>query len=210
MAIPVAAVVLAAYLSLIVELTALRVTSVASSLNIWVATPALVASYSPRYRKYFALSKPVKLLLFVVPLLVVYAVYVYPLAVIALGPDLLDDYVFAPTHVTDSAAVVLILVGRVIAVATVLAIRRDDRRSPEPFPLQTSGVFGWSRNPGLVGMYLFVAGLWLTTPSATMMLGIGLYVAHMDVKVRMEEDFLKHTFGRRYIDYTFKTGRYFR
>jgi protein-S-isoprenylcysteine O-methyltransferase Ste14 len=201
-------VILAAYASLLAELTIFRVPSVASSLAIWSPQRALVAMYSARYRRFFALARSRKLLLFVVPLLVVYAVYLYPLLVIAVGPDLLRDYLFTPTPTVDVGATALILSGRLIAITAALTIRQHNDQTGKSFYLHTSGVFRLSRNPGLVGMYLFMAGIWLTMPSATMLAGIFVYVAYMHFKVLMEEDFLENKFGAPYMTYQAKTARY--
>lgn len=200
-------IVLIAYASLVVELTLLRVSSVASAASIWTAETPLVARFSEKYRKIFARGKPAKLLL-AAPLIVVYAVYAYPLLVIALGPDPLGDYLFMPAFIANSAGITLIAVGRGVAIAAALTLRRQHQSTEGPVALETSGLFRWSRNPGLVGMYLFVGGIWLTMPSASLAAGIVVYAVYMDVKVRMEEDFLANSFGRRYVDYRIKTGRY--
>jgi protein-S-isoprenylcysteine O-methyltransferase Ste14 len=193
-------VLLAAYVSLLVELTILRVPSVASSLNIWRSNEALVAAYSARYRWPFRLSRPWKVVLFLLPLLIVYAVYLYPVVAIAIGPDFLHDYLFTPAPLLDAGGIVLVVAGRLLAIATALQLGRHG--------LHTTGVFRLSRNPGLVGMYAFCGGVWLTMPSASLLVGILVYVAYMDLKVRMEEDYLQNTLGDPYIAYQLRTGRY--
>lgn len=202
------AAILAAYGSLLVELTVFRVPSVASSVNIWAPTTTLLSGYSPAYQRFFRLAKPLKLLIFMAPLSVVYGIYLYPLLVIFVGPDLLNDYLFAPTPPSGAGGIALMLVGRATALSSVMTIRQRNRQQGESFHLHTTGPFRWSRNPGLVGMYLFVAGVWVTMPSAIMLAGIVLYVAHMGFKVRMEEDFLSNKFGEEYADYRLRTGRY--
>lgn len=203
-----AAIVVAAYVSLAIELTWLHVASVASSRGIWSAPEGLVDGYSPLYRRVFRMPKPAKALAFGLPLLLIYGVYIYPLLVLSSGPDLLGDYLFTPSGATDLLGVALVVCGRVLALASVLTIRRDNDQAGDSFRLHTAGPFRWSRNPGLLGMYWFVGGLWLLTPSATMLLGIVLYVAYMDFKVRMEEDFLVNKFGNSYVEYRLRTGRY--
>jgi protein-S-isoprenylcysteine O-methyltransferase Ste14 len=204
----VAAFVVAGYASLAIELTLLHVASIASSRRIWSAPAELVDGYSPKYRRVFGLPLPAKLLAFGLPLLIVYCVYAYPLVVLFAGADLLDDYVFAPSTPTDLLGVALIVSGRALALGAVLTIRRDNDQAGDSFRLHTAGPFRWSRNPGLLGMYLFVGGLWLTAPSAAVLLGIVLYAVYMDFKVRMEEDFLTNKFGSSYADYRLRTGRY--
>jgi protein-S-isoprenylcysteine O-methyltransferase Ste14 len=204
----VAAFLVAGYASLAIELTLLHVASVASSRGIWSAPAELVDGYSPRYRRAFGLPLPAKLLAFGLPLLIVYCVYAYPLVVLWVGPDPIDDYVFAPSTPTDLLAAALIVCGRALALGAVLALRRDNDQAGNSFRLHTAGPFRWSRNPGLLGMYLFVGGLWFATPSTAMLLGVVLYAAYMDFKVRMEEDFLTNKFGSSYTDYQLRTGRY--
>jgi protein-S-isoprenylcysteine O-methyltransferase Ste14 len=202
------AIVVAAYVSLVIELTMLHVASVASSRRIWSAPASLVDSYSPLYRRVFRLPKPAKILAFGLPLLLVYGVFAYPVLVLWSGPDLLGDYLFTPAAATEVLGAALVVCGRVLALGAVLTIRRANSQSDDSFYLHTTGPFRWSRNPGLLGMYLFVGGLWLITPSATLLLGIVLYVAYMDFKVRMEEDFLANRFGSSYAAYRLRTGRY--
>ena len=148
------------------------------------------------------------MLAFGLPLLLIYGVYAYPLLVLWSGADPLGDYLLSPAVVTDVLGAALVVCGRALALGAVLTIRRENDQSGDSFRLHTAGPFRWSRNPGLLGMYLFVGGLWLITPSATMLLGIVLYVAYMDFKVRMEEDFLANKFGSSYLEYRLRTGRY--
>jgi len=205
---PVAAVILASYASLAFELFVLRVPSVASSLSIWAPDAELLAGYSPRYRALFTFGAPRKILLFVLPLLAAYGLFLYPLLVVWQGQNLLGDDLFEPGAATASVAISLMILGRFVALRSASTIRRRNAQRGRSFHLHTTGLFRWSRNPGLVGMYLFVAGLWLCTPSALMAVGALVYVLHMDFKVRMEEDFLQNKFGRAYLEYRSKTGRY--
>jgi protein-S-isoprenylcysteine O-methyltransferase Ste14 len=204
----VAAIIVLAYVSLLVELTILHVPSVASSKRIWIGDTEIAASYSGEYRRLFGFRKSAKFAFFIVPVLISCATFAYPLLTIALGADPLGDYMLAPTHGSNAAAALLVILGRVCTLASVVTIRRDNRQVGDSFELHRAGLFRWSRNPGLVGMYAFVFGLWLAAPSASMLAGIVVYVASMDFKVRMEEDFLESRFGRAYLDYRARTGRY--
>lgn len=199
-------IVLLGYASLGFELTILHIPSVASSMNIWVSPPALEAAYSPAWRRLFRLSRSRKVALFFLPVLVAWGVYLYPLIALLAG-DPLGDQLFATTSVTNVAAAVLIVTGRAITFGSVLTLRRANRRTTGA-GLTTDGLFRYSRNPGLVGMYAFVAGLWLTAPSLTMLCGIFVYVVHMDFKVRMEEDYLGNTIGEPYRAYQRRAPRY--
>lgn len=202
------AVVLAAYVSLGLELTVLHVPSVASSWKIWTRSAAVEQGYSATYRRVFGFPRALKAVLFVAPLAVVYGIYVYPLVVLMGWPDPLGDYAFSGSAATDVLAVSLIVVGRSITLHSVVSLRREQARAAEPGRVSTHGLFRHSRNPGLVGMYLFVVGLWLTAPSLSMLAGIVVYVLHMDFKVRMEEDYLLNRFGDSYRVYRRTTSRY--
>jgi len=204
----VTAVILVAYASLVIELTVLRVPSVASSLRILAPAQSIVETFSAPYRRLFRLGTAAKVALFVLPLLAVYAVFLYPFAVISAGPDPFGDYLFKPAAFSNALGIAAIVAGRVIALAAVLTVRKDNAQVGNAFRLHTAGVFAWSRNPGLVGMYVFVIGLWLTMPAASLLAGILVYIAYMDFKVRMEEDFLESKFGEAYTAYRLKTGRY--
>ena len=197
-----------AYLTLLAELLFLHVPSVASSLRILTADAVTVSGYSERKRKLFRLPISIKILLFVLPIGVIYGVFAFPLIVTFAGPNPLDDYVFAPMSPWMEGGVVLLIAGRVITLAATLAIRTEYRLRGNSFLLHTAGVFNWSRNPGLVGMILFIIGGWLLVPSTTMAVGIGIYIAHMYLKIRLEEDFLLTRFGEQYSDYCRHTPRF--
>lgn len=202
----VAAVAALAYASLLLELTVLHVPSVASSSRIWAPRPGDTTAYSPRYRRLLRSSKLWKLLVSL-PLVFVYAVFLYPIALIATGEDLLGDFLFQPVLLTNALAAALMLSGRVVSLTAALTLRRYVS-SDNSIGLHTGGVFRWSRNPGLVGMYSFALGLWLAAPSLSLLCAILVYIAYMHFKVRMEEDYLQMRFGDAYAQYSRRTRRY--
>lgn len=204
----VALIIIVAYVSLLYELVFLKVPSVASSLQIWRKNRALVGAYSPRYRRVFEFGTLRKTLFLSVPLLIIFYVFSFPVGVAVIAPNFVNDYLYLPSEYTDVATIVLVLLGRCITVASVLAIRKDNAQTGNSFFLHTAGPFCWSRNPGLVGMYVFALGMWLSMPSASMLIGIIVYVAHMHFRVRMEEDFLVNKFGAEYLSYLAKSPRY--
>lgn len=198
--------VVACYLSLFIELTVLHTPSVASSRAILSADDAAPGEHSDRFRRWFRLSPMQKLLRFVLPLIVIYAVFAYPPIELWLGPALLGDFLYTPNALALGAAIALAVVGRGFTLASVFALRRyaaADHRA-----LQTRWIFRVSRNPGLVGMYLMFAGFWLAMPSLVFALGIVVYVVHMHLKVQLEEDYLVHRFGADFDDYRSRTPRY--
>jgi protein-S-isoprenylcysteine O-methyltransferase Ste14 len=209
MPLPVALLAMIAYASLAIELTVLHVPSIASTAKIWSRPAAVEVAYSPAYRGVFSLSRTRKLLLFVLPLVAIYGVFLYPLVALFLPRDPLGDHVFATTTATDSLAALLVVLGRGVSLGAVISIRRGGgERGSEPLSLRTHGLFRYSRNPGLVGMCSFATGLWVAAPSLTMLCGILIYVVHMDFRVRMEEDYLENKFGEPYRAYREQTRRY--
>lgn len=176
------------YLLLAVELTVLHTPSVASSRRLWLPDDQELAFYSPEFRRWFELPPRQKAMRFVLPLVIVYGVFLYPLADLIWGPELLGDYLYAPGTSTTIEAAAFMIAGRALTLGSVFALRRyaaEDHRA-----LQTRSIFRWSRNPGLVGMYVMFVGFWLAMPSLTFAIGLVVYVLHMHAKVRLEEDYL--------------------
>ena len=208
MSVTVAAITGAAYLSLLIELVFLHVPSVASSRSIVAADPAIVSVHSSRYQSVFTLPLALRLLLFVAPVAVIYALFALPLIVLVSGENPLGDNLFAPGPAALVTGLCLIVAGRGLSLWSVLLLRGAGGESRDAGKLYTGGPFRRVRNPGLLGMYLFVFGLWAITPSLAMLAGIVVYLLHMDFKVRLEEDFLGNTCGDEYAAYHERTGRY--
>jgi protein-S-isoprenylcysteine O-methyltransferase Ste14 len=198
--------VLICYGSLLVELTILHTPSVASSRRLWSPVEGELDFYSKRYRRLFSLSPAHKLVRFILPLVIVYIVFAYPLAELWLGPALLGDYLYEPNRMVNTIAVCTMVVGRVMTLSSVIALRGAVATENEF--LQTGFVFRWSRNPGLVGMYLMFAGFWIAMPSVLFLVGLLVYVTHMHFRVRIEEDYLANRYGESFIRYRDSTPRY--
>ncbi len=74
--------------------------------------------------------------------------------------------------------------------------------------LRTSGLYRYSRNPQLVGGFVFIVGyamLWPSLPGA-LWASLWLVIAHL--MVRGEEAHLRKVFGDEYWDYCARTPRY--
>jgi protein-S-isoprenylcysteine O-methyltransferase Ste14 len=74
--------------------------------------------------------------------------------------------------------------------------------------LLTSGIYRYSRNPQLVGAFLFIVGYALLWPSVSGMLWAGLWLPIAHLMVRGEEEHLRDVFGKLYTDYCAETPRY--
>jgi len=67
--------------------------------------------------------------------------------------------------------------------------------------LITSGLFGISRNPIFFGMILTLLGLFMVTPNGVTGLFLVLGYVLIQVQIRLEEEFLTHEHGQKYLDY---------
>ncbi|MEO0345808.1 MAG: methyltransferase [Pseudomonadota bacterium] len=200
------ALIVVCYLLLAIELTVFHTPSVASSRRLWSPDDAELVFYSPEFRRWFELPPLQKSLRFTLPLVVVYGVFLYPLADLIWGPDVLGDQLYTPgTMITMEAAAVMIA-GRLLTLGSVFALRRYAAEGHRA--LQTRSIFRWSRNPGLVGMYVMFVGFWLAMPSLAFAIGLVVYVLHMHAKVRLEEDYLGNRFGADFTHYRERTPRY--
>ena len=196
------------YISLLLELTVFHVPSVASSLNIWNPNDDLLKYYSEKYSKIFTMSKWKKFCLFILPLGVIYVTYFFP-SFLYFDTPLDLALIFTPTTLVLVLGILLMLIGRYITFSSVLTIRNQNEQKEDSFMLHTEGGFSKIRNPGLVGLYIFLIGIWFVIPSAYFLVGIIFYMCYMHFKVLMEEDFLTNRFGKSYEQYFTNTKRYF-
>ena len=104
--------------------------------------------------------------------------------------------------------IILLIIGRMITIKSVLAIRKNNDQKGDSFQLQKTGLFKKSRNPIQVGMYIFGAGLILLFPSIFFFLGMVFYALYMHYKILIEEKFLEQKFGDSYAHYISETARY--
>lgn len=74
--------------------------------------------------------------------------------------------------------------------------------------LRTSGMYHFSRNPQLVGGFLFIVGYAMLWPSWAGALWAALWLAISHLMVRGEEEHLEKVFGEEYQDYCARTPRY--
>jgi protein-S-isoprenylcysteine O-methyltransferase Ste14 len=77
-----------------------------------------------------------------------------------------------------------------------------------PTELISNGLFSYSRNPIFFGMILSLLGLFLVTPNALTALFLILCYMLIQIKKRLEEEFLTKTHGQKYLDYKQKVRRF--
>jgi len=111
------------------------------------------------------------------------------------------------TSLSFPLSVVLMLIGFVLVLFSMPFLgRRSFGR--EVGRLRTSGLYRYSRNPQLVGGFVFIVGyamLWPSLPGA-LWASLWLVIAHL--MVRGEEAHLANAFGDKYRDYCVRTPRY--
>lgn len=195
-----------AYASLALELTVFALPSEASTLQLFTGdveagdVRLAGARQRSRWAKVWCYLLPtaISVALFVMPLIVA---VVPALAVILLPIELL----VSPVGIWSGLA--MIFAGRVLTSVAVFQLRRRHRR--DWHDLQPSGLFRVTRNPILVGMYLFYLGNCVWLPSPILWAGFFLYAWNMHQRVLMEEDFLRARMGAAYATYLESVPRYF-
>jgi len=195
---------LLAYASLVVELWIFPVPSEASTMRILNEGDHLdgVDPQNARRR-----STARKLLEFLLPTTVVMVLFVLPLLV-AWDPRL-RPWTFPLSDGTPEFVMTglgLIFVGRLVTGFAVLQLYRAlGHDGPS---LQCAGPFRFSRNPILVGLYLFYIGNCVWLPSPMIWGGFVLYAWSMHRRVLMEEGVLRTRFQGNYLDYMASVPRY--
>jgi protein-S-isoprenylcysteine O-methyltransferase Ste14 len=133
----------------------------------------------------------------------------------ALRPSLLG--VLAPIPWLQSDAIQG--AGAVLLVASLVLLRAGqiqlegswrpgfDRDGPAA-PLITKGLFAWSRNPIYVAMSLTGVGLFLSLPNAVSFAIANLTVLLLQVRIRVEEDYLAASHGEAFAAYRRRTPRW--
>ena len=106
--------------------------------------------------------------------------------------------------VVVGAGIGLLIASRIITPLAVLPLRRSQRHAA----LAQTGLFAWSRNPTLLGLFAFYLGNALLFPCAVLLLGFPLCVLHMHRRVGLEEIDLRARFGAEYAAYEARVPRY--
>lgn len=195
---------LAAYLSLLLEMTLFALPSEASTLQLFTgeAEPGDQRLAEARRRPAW-----VKALCYLLPTALGVLCFLLPLAVLFWPPlaELLLPLPDWPAVMT-AGGLGLILAGRLLCTVAVFQLRRQHRRGQHE--LQPKGLFRFTRNPILLGMYLFYLGNCLWLPSPFLAAGFWLYTWNMHRRVLMEEDFLSARLGAAYRAYLAAVPRY--
>ncbi len=70
------------------------------------------------------------------------------------------------------------------------------------------GPYRWSRNPQLVGWFLFLLGFALNDWSLWCLAALVVVVIYIHLMVLIEEEHLRRVFGEQYVDFCRRTPRY--
>ncbi len=71
------------------------------------------------------------------------------------------------------------------------------------------GPYRWSRNPQLVGWFLFLLGFALNDWSLWSLAALVVVVVYVHLMVLIEEEHLRRVFGEQYVEFCRRTPRYF-
>ncbi|MCA8970502.1 MAG: hypothetical protein KDC95_11980 [Planctomycetes bacterium] len=110
----------------------------------------------------------------------------------------------SPVAVWTIVGVLLAISGRVL---TMFAIGRL-RIAVRDGTVENRWPYGWSRNPALVGLYVFFAGACLVYPCVLTLVGLVVFVLHMHRRVLLEETVLDQLHGDSYRAYASRVRRY--
>ncbi|HEU4419670.1 MAG TPA: methyltransferase domain-containing protein [Planctomycetota bacterium] len=194
------AIVLLAYASLLVEMTVFPVPSEASTWQLLACRTgagegALArATRAPLWRK---------VLCFFVPTAIGVVLFLVPLCCI-LWPAARAAWVTLDSPALVGLGLLLVVAGRVTTFVATLQLRAQRRAGGGP----PQGLFRWSRNPGLCGMFVLYIGLCLASGVPWLWLGLPLYVGNMHQRVLIEESNLLALHGAEWRDYSSRVPRY--
>ncbi len=193
--------ILLAYGTLVIELTVFPIPSEASTLNLLRhdhrEKPSTDALSRARDR-----SRVSKLLRFFLPTSVGVCLFALPLLA-TLWPQLRTAFFPIGFNEVTNLGLAFIIAGRLLTFSSVLQLRSAKRRKRIP-----NGLFIYSRNPGLVGMFSFYIGLCLTLGGPWLWLGLPLYLMNMHHRVCLEEAQLTATHGGSWRNYQQRVARY--
>ena len=194
-----------AYLSIFTELVFLSVPSVASTYQL-IITDGSHKKVSSRLSKIKDWQAWKKLLFLFAPAIVNITVFLFPVLYV-LGVFKYD--IISNEQLSVIIGLVFLIIGRLITFLSVIQIRKVNKSDNQQKFLHQKGWFKWSRNPGLLGMYIFIFGVWLLFSHPLFLGGILFYIGYMHFKVLLEEDYLIEKFGIEYQKYLNQTKRYF-
>ncbi|WP_406845281.1 methyltransferase family protein [Flavobacterium soyae] len=196
------------YLSLLVELIFFHVPSVANTQNFFKKNNNYEVDESEYITKIYKWAMWKKIMILAVPFFFINIYFLLPF--LYFFPNLHESkwLVFETNNWLIIIGTFCVIAGRLITFGSMLYMRKENKQIQNSFKLHVSGIFNYSRNPGLDGMFLFFTGFGILFPSFLIWGGLILYFFYMQFRVKIEEEFLKKLFKEEYLDYITRTKRF--
>ena len=157
-------------------------------------------------------SVPKMMMMIVATLMVTTAAFI-PLVVIFFPRfvNYLFPFVKVPSTILEVLSVLLLIIGNTMTFVAVRTLRSYVTFHPfgETTKLHTSGIYGYLRNPITVGLAAAFGGFLLAIPCAVLLVGFVVFLINSNYRVKMEEVYLRATFGEEYCQYQNQVGKYF-
>jgi protein-S-isoprenylcysteine O-methyltransferase Ste14 len=192
-------VAIAAYATLLVELTMFPIPSEAST---WQLLAGRAGPSAPVLQQVHATARSRRVLVLLLPTAIGVLAWLLPLLLIVLPAPRAALSVALPDAVT-AVGIAAIVLGRTLTFVSVLQLRAAKRTGRLP-----GGAFLRSRNPGLVGMYVCYLGLMLGYGLPLLAVVLPLYLGNMHRRVRLEEAQLDLEHGASWRYYAARVPRY--
>ena len=194
---------IAAYASLLVELTVFPIPSEASTWQLLAARgDGTTRPGAAALQRVHATARWHRVLTLLLPTALGVLAWLVPLLLVVLPSWRATLCVPVPDAVVV-VGIVAIALGRAITFGSVLQLRAAKRHERLP-----GGLFRHSRNPGLVGMYVCYLGLMLGYGLPLLAVVLPLYLGNMHRRVRLEEAQLDFAHGASWRDYAARVPRY--
>ncbi len=115
-----------------------------------------------------------------------------------------------PQNGFRTAAIILLVIGNLVSTAGACTLKKHVTFHDfgETKSLYTRGIYRFVRNPVSTGLIILYAGFLCYLPSVAMAVGVAVAIVSSHMRIRMEEIYLKRTFGDRYRHYKQSTGKY--
>ena len=150
------------YISLFIELYFYSIPSIVSTKKILKPDQSITDHFSENIKNLLNWSLPIKILVFVFPMLFIYLLHLLPVYILY---DLIcNEKPIQNTFWICWIGIVLVLFGRIISHIYLANIKKIKKKDFNGFI--TSGLFKFSRNPGLLGLYISFLGFYAIKPSA--------------------------------------------
>lgn len=196
------------YLSLLIELLFFHVPSVANTQNFFRKNNNYEVNESEYIIKIYEWPMWKKIMILVVPFFFVNIYFLLPF--LYFFPNLHGNkgLLFNTDNWLIATGTFCVVLGRLVTFGSMLYMRKENKQIQDSFKLHVKGIFNYSRNPGLDGMFLFFIGFGILFPSFLIWAGLILYFFYMQFRVKIEEEFLKKLFKEEYLDYCIRTKRF--